>query len=375
MASDALLIYGSYGYTGDLVVERTLDEGMTDDVDVVLGGRSPGKLEEQAVAYDLPSRAFTLDHPSAIERRLDGIDAVLNCAGPFARTADPLVDACLATGTDYLDITGEIDVFEALAARESEAVSADVTLLPGAGFDVVPTDCLAAHLAEALPDATSLALGFQAVGSVSRGTLRTAVESIGEGGAVRREGRIEGVPADYRSREIDFGRGPTLAVTIPWGDVATAYRSTGISNVEVYAAVPERAIDLLAVTDRLAPLLDREWVRRALSAVVDRTVVGPDPDQRAAGRAYVWGEVTDGSETYKARLRTPETYTLTARTAVESARRVLAGEAPTGYQTPATAFGADYVTEFEGVEREDARPVAAPTAAGDAGDERGQSDR
>jgi short subunit dehydrogenase-like uncharacterized protein len=351
-----LLVYGSYGYTGTLVVERALEE-LADDHDLVLGGRSPSKLEPQADEHDLPSRAFTLDHQRVVERHLEDVDAVLNCAGPFARTADPFVDACVETGTDYLDITGEIGVFEALAARDAEAEAADVTVLPGVGFDVVPTDCLAAHLAEALPDATDLSLGFQAFGSFSRGTMRTAVESIGEGGAVRRDGRVTTVSAVHDTREVDFGNGETLAVTVPWGDVATAYHSTGVPNVQVYTAVPERAVRALEATDSLAPLLDREWVQRTLAAVVDRTVEGPDAEEREEGAVFVWGEISDGETTYEARLRTPETYTMTARTAVEAARRTLAGETPTGYRTPSSAFGADFVTEFEGVEREDAHPA------------------
>ncbi|MFC6836404.1 saccharopine dehydrogenase family protein [Halomarina ordinaria] len=346
-----LLVYGSYGYTGRLVVDRLADR---ETEDVVLAGRSPDDLEAQAAETEVPARAFTLAHPSVVERHLADVDAVLNCAGPFSRTAKPLVDACLATGTDYLDITGEVGVFERLAARDAEAEAADVTVLPGVGFDVVPTDCLGAHLADAVPDATHLALGFQATGSISRGTLRTAVEGIGEGGAVRREGRIEGVDSTHRTRTIDFGRGPTHAVTVPWGDVATAYHSTGVPNVEVYMAVPERALRALSATDRLAPLLDREWVQGALSTVVDRTVEGPDERTREEGAGYVWGEITDGEETRVARLRTPETYSLTAMTAVEAAERTLAGDAPTGYQTPSSAFGADFVLDFEGVVREDA---------------------
>jgi short subunit dehydrogenase-like uncharacterized protein len=146
-------------------------------------------------------------------------------------------------------------------------------------------------------------------------------------------------------------------VTVPWGDVATAYHSTGVPNVQVYTAVPERAVRALEATDSLAPLLDREWVQRTLAAVVDRTVEGPDAEEREEGAVFVWGEISDGETTYEARLRTPETYTMTARTAVEAARRTLAGETPTGYRTPSSAFGADFVTEFEGVEREDAHPA------------------
>src|SRR6187402_1304471 len=111
-----------------------------------------------------------------------------------------MVDACLAERVPYLDITGEIAVFEAAAARDAEAKAAGVVLLPGAGFDVVPSDCLAAHLKRRLPSATSLALAFQVLGGVSRGTATTAVENLARGGMVRRAGKLVAVPAAYKTR-------------------------------------------------------------------------------------------------------------------------------------------------------------------------------
>ncbi len=348
-----LLVYGSYGYTGRLVVDRATEEGLDD---LVLAGRSPGELERQAAAHDLPSRAFTLDHPEVIRRQLTDVDAVLNCAGPFYRTHEPLVDACIETGTDYLDITGEIEVFQAIAARDEEAAAADRVLLPGVGFDVVPSDCLAAHLAESLPDATHLALGFDSPGGPSAGTLKTMVQGLGESSAVRENGRIKRIPLGSRTRTVDFGAGDRTAMAIPWGDVSTAYRTTGIGNIEFYAAVPPN------VPGWLRSVQGASWVftppvKRALESLVDATVSGPDEDELETGRTTLWGEVRNDGTTHEARLRTPHGYALTAATAVESARRVLAGDVEPGYHTPAGAFGADYVLEFEGVEREDAHPV------------------
>ena len=130
---------------------------------------------------------------------------VLHCAGPFSRTARPMVEACLRNKKHYTDITGEIAVFEACAALDKKAQEAGIMLMPGVGFDVVPTDCLAKHLKGRLPTATRLSLAFYGVGRLSHGTQATMIMNIGKGGAIRRDGKITGVPAAWKTREIDFG--------------------------------------------------------------------------------------------------------------------------------------------------------------------------
>jgi short subunit dehydrogenase-like uncharacterized protein len=345
-----LLVYGSYGYTGRLVAETAVERGL----DPTLSGRNRRRLRDQADDLGCAQTAFALDDASTVESAVADADAVLNCAGPFAETAEPMVDACLATGTHYLDITGEIDVFEAIADRDGAGEAADVTLLPGVGFDVVPTDCLAAHLADRLPDATELTLGFQGLDSVSPGTAKTTVGYLGEGGLVRRDGRLERVAPGSLTRRIDFGRGPITTAAIPWGDVSTAYHTTGIPNVEVYMALPTPAIWAMRAGSLFSPLLGAGPVQSALRSLVDATVSGPDERERERGRSLVWGEArTEAGERVVSRLETPETYALTAETAVEIAARVLDGDAPTGYQTPAGAFGPDLILDFPGTTRED----------------------
>lgn len=339
-----LLVYGSTGYTGGLVVEEALARGLRP----VLAGRSADKVAAQGAATGLATRVFPVEAPD-----LAGVSVVLNCAGPFTRTARPLVDACLRARAHYVDVTGEIAVFEALARRDADARAAGVGLLPGAGFDVVPSDCLAAHLASRLPGASHLTLAFQSFGGASHGTMTTALTGLGEPSAVRRGGRI--VPAPHgRTVDVDFGDGPVPSVGIPWGDVSTAFHTTGIPDIEVYAAFPPGTTRMMKAGAYLGPILRLPWVRRALQARVDALPPGPTPEQRARGHVRLWGEAThpDGRRV-RARMRTPEGYTLTARTSVEIARRALAGELPPGFQTPAGAFGADFVLGFEGVERED----------------------
>lgn len=348
---DELLVYGSYGYTGSLIAQTAVGR----DLSPILAGRHAKTVERQATDLGLDHRVFSLEHPAVVERQIESVDAVLNCAGPFSETAAPLYDACLRGGTDYLDIAGRVDVLEAVAERDREAERAEVTLLPAVGFDVVPTDCLAAHLEIRLPSATHLTIAIDGLGTFSRGTVKSMIEGLSRPDAVRVDGQIRAVPAAWRTRRFDFGQGTKVAMTVPWGDVSTAYYTTGIPNIEVYATVPPFAIDVARWSRPLAPLLGAKPLQQGLKTLADAAISGPSAAERAQSSARVWGQArNDEDERITARLRTPDTYALIARTAVEAARRVLAGEVAPGYQTPASAFGADFVLEFEGVEREDA---------------------
>lgn len=352
MASTRLLVYGSYGYTGQLIVEHATETGHNP----ILAGRRSDPLQRQAADHDLDSRVFALEKSAVVEEDLETVDVVLNCAGPFSRTYEPLVDACIATGTDYLDITGEIEVFEGIAQRDEAATDAGVTLLPGVGFDVVPTDCLARHLADRLPDATTLELGFQGLEEVSPGTAHTVVDTLGDPGMVRRDGELVEVPTAHDVRTIDFGTGPTNAVAIPWGDVSTAYYTTGIPNVTVYAAQPRAVSRAMRRSNYLRPLLGSVPLRSLLHTLVDVFVDGPDEATRREATMYVWGRASDGDEEVVSRLRTPGSYEFTRRSAMLLARRTLDGDTPAGFQTPAGAFGADLVLEIQDVDRTDVAP-------------------
>jgi short subunit dehydrogenase-like uncharacterized protein len=349
MAKDFLL-YGANGYTGGLILERALREGARP----ILGGRNVAAVTQLAKRHGLRARAFEVSDEAAAVKALGGVRAVLNAAGPFHRTAVPMVRACLQTGAHYLDITGEIDVFETLAQQDKAARSAKIMLLPGVGFDVVPTDCLAAHLKSRLPDATTLALAFKGFGGFSRGTATTAVETMLTQGAVRRDGRIERVPPAWKTQTIDFGKGPRPAVTIPWGDVSTAFYSTGIGNVEVYMALPPTMIWQMQMTRYVGWFLQLPFLQDQLKAWLAAGSPGPDAQTRAKSSTVVWGEVTNpAGQRAAARLYMPNGYTLTAMTALRAAQNAAAGKAKPGFQTPSRAFGKDFVLEFDGVRRED----------------------
>lgn len=342
------LIYGANGYTGRLIAQEAAHHGMRP----VLGGRRPAAVREVATEHGFEHETFLLDDPDELARRLEPYDAVLLAAGPFAHTSRPVVEACLQSGTHYFDITGELDIFEDVFARDERARERGVTLLPGVGFDVVPSDCLAARLAEALPGATQLELALSGLGGgPSPGTTKTMVEALPEGGAIRRGGRVERVPAAWRTREVPFHDKTRTAVSIPWGDVSTAYYSTGIGDIVVYMAMPERMIRASRLTRSLGPLLGLGAVQRGLKRLVDRRVEGPSEEERRSGRSELWGRVVDAEgRCLEGTATTPDGYTLTARTSVEAVRRVLEGGIRTGALTPSLAFGSDFLEGFAGCE-------------------------
>ncbi|WP_435361108.1 saccharopine dehydrogenase family protein [Haloarchaeobius sp. DFWS5] len=344
-----LLVYGSYGYTGRLIAEKAVSKGLNP----ILAGRDPEAVHDHAEELDCRARVFTADDHRTVADFLEGVDVVLNCAGPFSKTADPVVRACIDVGAHYLDITGEWQVFEAIAARDEAAKDAGVMLLPGVGFDVVPSDCLAAHLHDRLPEATQLRLALGSLGGMSRGTALTMVESLGEGGVVREDGVITEVPLAEHDREVEFSYGERSVMSIPWGDVSTAYHSTGIPNVEVYSETHPKTIARLRKLRKISPILAAGPTQKLLSLLVNWRVKGPDEEQLHEGRGEVWGEATDGIDRVVSRLHTPNGYALTRDTAVLTARKALRGNVKPGFQTPSTAYGKDLVLEIPGVERVD----------------------
>ncbi len=344
------MIYGATGYTGQLVLAEALLRGHKP----IVAGRSEAKVRALARAFGLPYAVFALDDVNVVARHIAECELVYHAAGPFTHTSAPMLRACLATRTHYLDITGEIDVFERVFAHDEVARKNGVALLSGVGFDVIPSDCLAAYVAAQVPTATHLEIGLQALAQVSAGTAKSMLEMLPQGVRVRREGVLVSQAFGVGARTITLTNGTHRAMPIPWGDVSTAYRTTGIPNITAYMAFPRVAIGTLRVVSPLVRLLGRsQAVKRGLGWLLDRTLWGASERLRETGRSYLWARAWDkhGSSA-QAWLETAEGYAFTAQAAMPVIERVLE-DPPIGALTPAQAWGADFVLTIAGTRRFD----------------------
>lgn len=344
------LIYGAYGYTGLLISKLAKEKGM----DFIIAGRNEEKTQTLASRLDVPCRCFDLSEQAQLTSTLEEVDLVLHCAGPFSSTAKSMIDACLLTKTHYLDITGEIEVFELAASMDQKAREVGIVLMPGVGFDVVPSDCLAAHLKNRLPNATHLELAFMSESSVSRGTALTMTQGIGKGGAIRKNGKVIPVPHAYASRILNLDGKDKTFVSIPWGDVSTAYHSTGIPNIMVYTAMHPGQLKKMKIVEKWKWFFRLGFVQKFLQNKVRKSVTGPSDEMRAESQCNLWGEArnSDG-KIINSKLITPEGYTLTALTSVRIIEKMTDKMPNAGFMTPAKAYGPDLILEIENVKRED----------------------
>ncbi|CAN5195940.1 saccharopine dehydrogenase NADP-binding domain-containing protein [soil metagenome] len=318
-----LLIYGATGYTGTLIAREAAGRGL----DPILAGRNAAKVDQLAAELGLEARAFELADAAATRTALAGVTVVLNVAGPFAVTSGPLLEAALAVGAHYLDTAAELGAFLHSEAADAAAREAGTMVMSGTGWDVVPSDTLAARTAARVTDPVSLVIALKLfIGEpgnrvpllFSQGSLTSAVGFAPYAGSVRADGVIS-TRADAPTPSIDFGLGAEEVSPAPMGDIVTGWKSTGIPNIEVFVA---GGIPAPTVADG-----------QTLPA-------GPDAADRALGRARVYAKVVgrDGSFA-EGLVDTPTGYGFTQLAAVEIAARILAGDFTVGFQTPASAYG------------------------------------
>ena len=343
------LLYGANGYTGELIARLSTSYGLKP----ILAGRNQIKLEALAKELGLSYRIFGLEETEKLEAALLEVPLVVHAAGPFIHTLKPMIQACLKTKRHYLDINGDINCFEQIKTYNDAAKEAAIMLMPGVGFDVVPTDCLSLSLKEKMPDANRLKIAFATLGgSISHGTAMTMAGKLGEGGMIRQNGKIIRRPLGEKGMTVNFGSKDIFVMNIPWGDVSTAYHTTGIPNIETFTAVPMKAYKILKFQSIFNWLLRTEMVRDFIRKKISQRPAGPDETMRKKAKSLVWAEVSNEKGDKKtATLEGPEGYTMTAHGALIITKHVLQGSFKPGYQTPAGCYGANLVLDIPGVTR------------------------
>lgn len=357
MSKNNFLIYGSYGYTGKLIAELACRQGLRP----ILGGRNKDKLIEQAKLLNLDYRVFDVNNLEATKAALKDFVCVIHCAGPFVDTYKNMAEACIESHTHYLDITGEIEVIENLSKMNSQAQAANIMILPGAGFDVVPSDCLAQHLKSRLANATELTLAIKAKGpknagpSVSRGTARTMLNGFSSGAMIRDGGVLKTVPLSWKKRGFDFGdHKETVCTTIGWGDIASAWWSTRIPHIETYMAVPPKFIFISKLLNPIKSLFKWKRLQQVIQDKINKLPEGPTAEMRKQSSSHIYGEAKNAAgDKVVSLLITPEGYDCTAMTTLLIVKKILADNVRVGFQTPSTAYGKDLVLEVPNVTRND----------------------
>jgi|TARA_B110000263_G_scaffold26272_1_gene20085 short subunit dehydrogenase-like uncharacterized protein len=334
------MIYGANGYTGELTARRAKLQGMKP----ILAGRNEESIKALADELDLPFRCFSLEDNDLVECIKD-VSVIVHSAGPFSKTAKPMMEACIKAKTHYLDITGEISVFEASQGLSHQAKEAEIVICPGVGFDVIPTDCVAAQLKLKMPDAIYLRMGFDSNGSFSRGTAKTSIEGIPQGCKIRKNGKLTTIALGALDRRIDFGNGEKLAVAIPWGDISTAFYSTLIPNIEVYMPTSATALKFMKLANYVRWLMGLNVVQKILKNKIDQGPKGPDENQRQKSPMHVWGEVENAAgKKIICRIKTNNGYEVTVNGSITCANHLLENyQGDFGTLTPSQLVGPNLV--------------------------------
>ena len=349
MDDNRFLLYGANGYTGQLIARNAGEYGLAP----ILAGRREEALQSLSKQLSLPFQMIDLNDQQSLQHALRKVKVVVHAAGPFQYTAKQMVEACLATNTHYIDINGDISVFEMIKEYDSAAKQAGIMVLPGAGFDVVPTDCTALLLKKIMPDAVNLKLAFASLGGgLSHGTATTMVNKLGEGGNVRRNGQIVHVPLGQNGFWVDFGRQKLFVMSIPWGDISTAYFTTLIPNIETFAGVSPSTYRFLKLQPLFNWMLRKPGIRNFIKKKIDARPPGPTDEMRRTAKSLIWGEVMNtAGKKASVRMEGPDGYTLTTHSTLIISKKILQGNFKPGYQTPASAYGEDLILEVPGVER------------------------
>jgi short subunit dehydrogenase-like uncharacterized protein len=345
------VIYGATGYAGKRVAAEAVKRGLTP----ILAGRSKTQLEEVGHELGLETRCFTLDEPANIRASLADIALLVNAAGPFTFTASALCEACITTGTNYIDITGEMDVLSASFELNTAAKEAGVLIVSGAGFDVVPSDCLAMSLANSVNSPVRLFLALIEGDSFSKGSVATFLRHVSKGFFCLRNNHLIRIRPGTMCMDVDLGFQRQYLMPFPWGDLITAKESTGIENITTYSGCSR----MNAVFSRvLFPVLGLVYKSKTILSWrlerLNNNHRNPTEEELSARKTYVWGRVeNEAGDAKDGLLETPDGYTFTDISVVEAAILFLEGKLDklSGALTPTQAFGLGFAESLPGVKR------------------------
>ncbi|MBT2480132.1 saccharopine dehydrogenase NADP-binding domain-containing protein [Streptomyces sp. ISL-94] len=309
----AVAVYGATGHTGRFIVAELRERGFT----TIVSGRDATRLRALAAEWgDAVVRPATVDDPGSLDRALAGAAAVINCAGPFAVTGGPVVEAALRAGIPYVDVAAEIEANVSMFADHAEAArKADIPVVPAMAFygglgDLLVTAAMGertaadvAHVAYGL-SSWHPTPGTRAAGAVSH--ERRAGRRVRFADGALRYHDDQPSEQDWLFPE-PLGRRAVIA-EFTMADVVTVPSHLAVPEVRTYMAA-EAARDL-AGADTPAPEAVDALGRSDQTFVVDVVVAAGGAERRATARGR-------------------DIYAVTAPLAVEAVQRILDGRTRT----------------------------------------------
>jgi len=370
-----IMLYGATGYSGGLIAGEAnrLQRANAIGFRMVLAARNRLALSAMAKAHGMEARAFALNDRDRVVRELEGIDVVLNAAGPFAATAPRLATAALEKRCHYVDLNGEIDVYQSLDDLAPHAYDRNVCMVCSAGFTAAASGLLLEEALRAVktryPSVAKLGairFSMSSPRAFSRGSVNTMWRSLREQVTVVRDiggGSHKAVlwhsPVAKLERSADFTPPGRKAATVEHEtsplknphrrivmaanlvDTLTARLTASrngmpVRDIESYVEVGDATRLGYPLANLGTPALTSPIVRKLAALAIDTLPEGPSRQERERERQMLLLTIEDPMQRPLIDwcLSTPNAYDFSARVALEIAQKAVVGSPQRGWKTP-----------------------------------------
>ena len=333
-----ILVYGVLGYTGNLFIEHSLDTNLP----IVLGARQK-EVKILAEKCGMEHRVFEINDVQNIIPYLSDIKAVINLANVSYGINKYLIDACIQTKTHYVDLASEYPDILEIYKLHHMALTNGVMLMPGAGFNLAPTDIAGRIASELLPNPTKLSLGFATFGNASRGTIKTVLKMTAETGYSRLSGKlVVAKPASEKRLFQAEGKEYSLINNPLMGDSLAGFISTNIQNITTYSYYPWILVQFMK--GRM------NWLRKFLLRYSHWFFpLGPTEDELKRQHTYTWAQIENQqNQKLTVTIKGPQAYIFTAKIIGSIVNLLAKGKANAGF-TPPSFYGRNLIEGIGGV--------------------------
>lgn len=345
MENNNWIIYGATGYTANLIIKKAIQMGLPP----VLAGRDRSKISSVAKKYGLKYKVFEINDINVIQANIENSNLILNASSNYKLTAQPFINACLASGCHYLDLCGEISVLKKIFEYNELAKYGNITIIPNSGYHSIVTDCFAGYVANLIENPIELNYYLLDASIPSLGTLKSSLDAFLGGGFVLKYNNFENIKMGSIKTRVEHKNKALTLYASPMAELYLSHISTSIPNINVYLKIPLLYSLLLDYFgDYILKLLQSEK-RTAILNLIDKFVKGPSEAINKKLKSMIGVNVKNlKGDSLTMWLEAPEAYDFTATLSVEAVKLALSG-LPSGVLTPIQAYGCNFLSKFNDI--------------------------